>query len=687
MLASGRDRLVASSIDLDDLLALIGPQPERGAGGAGRRRPPHQRGNSVVATIRGIWVELLGVADIGDDDDFFDIGGHSLIAIRLMSRIHKELGVRFQLATIFDAPTIAALAAKVLEVRPDLDDELAAAAAATTATVLPSEAAAPAAAAAAAPLTAAAVTKPAHQSLVTISPAGDKAPLFIVHGAGGNILFLWSLARAMAGSRPIYGFQAHGVDGSDMPDPTIEEMAARYVAELRAEHQGPYLLGGYSGGGIVTFEMVRQLQELGEEVTLPRAVRQRAARPGPRHRVGPGAQPARQHPPPRLRPAAPVRPGRGSRGSSSASCRSGSGASSRSRTTSASSASATSRASASSTSSTTSAPPPTATRCSTIDVDAAVLKAEWVWPVQPHDYYWGRYINGDARRRRGPRRPQRDVLPRERAAARRGAPGDPRPPRPVSERVFEQATAASLIGAPSGHRGDHLTRRWCTDASVAEAVAALGTALGVVIEVEAVAGSGAEADRAAGRRAMAAALSRAGAPRPVEGHEPDGRPRWPAGWSGSVAHGAGWAVAAVTSADRMVGVDVERAGALALEDAVLVLDEREREVASAAADPAAMATVLWSAKESAFKAWSTAAGGLAGVDPVDIHIDIAGVADPRLGIRRTGGSARARRRPDRRRRGARDRARRRRRRDHQEMLMLSTCQVLNAGRPSCLMLS
>ena len=60
---------------------------------------------AVVGQIRRMWVELLGVPDVGDDDDFFDLGGHSLIAIRLMSRIHKELGVRFQLATIFDAPT------------------------------------------------------------------------------------------------------------------------------------------------------------------------------------------------------------------------------------------------------------------------------------------------------------------------------------------------------------------------------------------------------------------------------------------------------------------------------------------------------------------------------------------------------------------------------------------------------
>ena len=58
-----------------------------------------------------MFIDLLGVAEVGDDDDFFDVGGHSLIAIRLMSRIHKELGVRFQLSTIFEASTISSLAA------------------------------------------------------------------------------------------------------------------------------------------------------------------------------------------------------------------------------------------------------------------------------------------------------------------------------------------------------------------------------------------------------------------------------------------------------------------------------------------------------------------------------------------------------------------------------------------------
>ena len=392
VLASGRDRLVASSIDLADLLTLIAPEPEvatAAAPAAGAVAAPG--GNSVHAMIRRIWVDLLGVPDIGDDDDFFEVGGHSLIAIRLMSRIHKELGVRFQLVTIFDAPTIGALATKVLDVRPDLDEELAVAAAASSATMVPTETTTEAATVAVRP---AEVPKPAHEALVTISPVGDKAPLFIVHGAGGNILFLWSLARAMAGSRPIYGFQAHGVDGSDMPDPSVEEMAARYVAELRARHPGPYLLGGYSGGGIVTFEMVRQLHALGEEVrymvlfdSVPpgRAMVPKGRQVGNllanihRHGWGP------------LRPYVRARvkgfvkrfvPERQWRADYLASEERDLGlrdveglgfvnlffyfsaAADR-------------------------------YEMSTIDVNAAVLKAEWVWPIQPHDYYWGKYIKGD----------------------------------------------------------------------------------------------------------------------------------------------------------------------------------------------------------------------------------------------------------------------------------------------------
>jgi thioesterase domain-containing protein len=102
-----------------------------------------------------------------------------------------------------------------------------------------------------------------------LRPQGTKRPFFIVHGAGGNVLNLQGLARQLDADRPVWGLQAHGVNGRDEPDPTIEAMATRYLGALRhVQPRGPYLFGGYSGGGIVALEMSRQLAALGERVDL-----------------------------------------------------------------------------------------------------------------------------------------------------------------------------------------------------------------------------------------------------------------------------------------------------------------------------------------------------------------------------------------------------------------------------------
>ncbi|HEX7096493.1 MAG TPA: 4'-phosphopantetheinyl transferase superfamily protein [Acidimicrobiales bacterium] len=162
---------------------------------------------------------------------------------------------------------------------------------------------------------------------------------------------------------------------------------------------------------------------------------------------------------------------------------------------------------------------------------------------------------------------------------------------------------------------------------LAAALARLTDRTGVTLAWARVAGDGPRAASAAGARAARDALAAAGcAGGEVQGHADDGRPLWPAGFTGSISHTDVAAVAAAVACGATVGavgVDVERSGALPAGDAVAVLGEQERALVRAHARPDWLATVLWSAKESAFKAWSSATvGNLGRVDPVDITVEL-----------------------------------------------------------------
>lgn len=259
-------QVVASSADLQAWRDMIEVQarviePDAGAPAA-YGRPALSAAFEEPATpieneLARSWRELLGVERVGRNDDFFELGGQSMIAMRLFAWIRRHYQVDMPLATLFEAPTIAQCA-RVIAAQLGVED-VAESEASTTAPI-----AADIVGTAAGP--AIMPEPPASRSLIPIASAGKGRPFFIVHGAGGNILFLWGLARALAGDRPIYGFQAMGVNAADQPDDSVEAMAARYVAELTAAHDGPYLLGAFSGGGVVALEMVRQLQALGHEV-------------------------------------------------------------------------------------------------------------------------------------------------------------------------------------------------------------------------------------------------------------------------------------------------------------------------------------------------------------------------------------------------------------------------------------
>lgn len=185
--------------------------------------------NPTELRLAKIWEDVLGVQPVGVADKFFELGGHSLLAVRLLARIEKGFEKKLPLAAVFQFPTIEELA-KVISGGADAA---------------------------------------AHTSLVEIQAQGDRAPLFLVHGVGGGMFWGYSnLAKHLGPDQPVYAFKSRGLDGLD-EFRTIEEMAAQYVADLRAfQPCGPYLLGGYCFGGNVACEMAHLLEGQGERVAL-----------------------------------------------------------------------------------------------------------------------------------------------------------------------------------------------------------------------------------------------------------------------------------------------------------------------------------------------------------------------------------------------------------------------------------
>ena len=188
-----------------------------------------QKPASTMADIlTPLWERLLQRPEIGLDDNFFDLGGDSLLAVQLFSEIERVCGREMAPVTIYCAPTIASLAA-VLEDPTGLR--------------LP--------------------------PLLQLKVGTDEPPIFLAHGLAGTAMDFFQLVKYIETQRPIYGMQAKGTDGVDEPLDRIEDLAQYHLDAVRElQPHGPYFLIGYSLGGLVTLEMAQRLTAEGEKVAL-----------------------------------------------------------------------------------------------------------------------------------------------------------------------------------------------------------------------------------------------------------------------------------------------------------------------------------------------------------------------------------------------------------------------------------
>jgi len=184
--------------------------------------------STMIDVLTPIWQRVLQLSSIGVEDNFFDLGGDSVLAVQLFAEIAQSCGREFPPVMIYHAPTIAALAALLEQ-----------------------------------PATS------GFPPLVLLRAGTGEPPVFIAHGLGGSAMDFFQLVKHIEVPNPIYGMQAKGIDGVDEPFERIEDMAEFHLDAIKKlQPHGPYVLIGYSLGGLVALEMAQRLSANRETIAL-----------------------------------------------------------------------------------------------------------------------------------------------------------------------------------------------------------------------------------------------------------------------------------------------------------------------------------------------------------------------------------------------------------------------------------
>ena len=185
------------------------------------------RQGCTIEELQAIWARLLKRSFIGPNENFFDLGGTPQLATDLFREIAKNTGRELPSVLIFRVPTVSQMATIFANTGED----------------------------------------PSCPVLLPFRQGGDKPAIFMAHGMGGDASQLFDVARQLRITNPIYLMQEPGIDGLSEPLSRIEDVAERYLGEIKkVQPQGPYLLIGYSFGGLVMMEIARRLRERGDVV-------------------------------------------------------------------------------------------------------------------------------------------------------------------------------------------------------------------------------------------------------------------------------------------------------------------------------------------------------------------------------------------------------------------------------------
>jgi phthiocerol/phenolphthiocerol synthesis type-I polyketide synthase E len=183
----------------------------------------------VTKELSIIWQRVLGIKHFSSDDNFYNLGGHSVLAAQLFAEIESHFSMNIPLSTLYSAPTVAQLSKILFEQSGDVK----------------------------------------WSCLVPVQPNGTQRPLFLIHGAEGNVLLYRKLAHYLGDDQPLYGLQAAALDGRKEINADFKSVASEYLREIQTvQPHGPYLLGGYCLGGTIALELAQQLKAKGEEVDL-----------------------------------------------------------------------------------------------------------------------------------------------------------------------------------------------------------------------------------------------------------------------------------------------------------------------------------------------------------------------------------------------------------------------------------